>query len=57
MTVPPIQPYHRPTVQALGSVRDLTRNGAGSGIDGGGTPGMMMVSDQRLKEDIQPLVG
>ena len=48
--------YHRPTVQALGSVRDLTRSAAGTGADSG----MMMVaapSDERLKEDIQPLLG
>jgi hypothetical protein len=32
---PPKKPYHRPRLVVYGSVRDLTRGGAGRKADGG----------------------
>ena len=57
MSTPDIRTYHPPTVQALGSVRDLTRGGDGSGADGGVVGMRMGASDARLKDDIRPLLG
>ena len=36
-------PYAGPQLHVFGSVRDLTRNGNGSGGDGGATAGMTML--------------
>lgn len=44
--------YSTPVFQLFGSVRDLTRNGNGTGTDGGTTPGMTKQSDRNLKENI-----
>jgi hypothetical protein len=45
-------PYLSPTLKVFGSVQVLTGSGAGSGTDGGTTPGMTKVSDLRYKENI-----
>jgi len=44
--------YSKPALVVYGSVRELTRTGAGSGADGGTTAGRTMVSDPIVKENI-----
>jgi hypothetical protein len=46
------RPYRKPSLTNLGSVRDLTGNGTGSGGDGSGDPTMAKQSDPRCKENI-----
>ena len=44
--------YSQPVLQVYGSVRKLTKSGAGTGADGGATASMTMVSDPKIKENI-----
>lgn len=44
--------YQTPSLTVFGSVKELTQSGNGSGGDGGPTPGMTMVSDPALKENV-----
>lgn len=43
--------YSAPVLQFFGSVNELTKGGTGTGVDGG-PPGMSMMSDRNLKENI-----
>ncbi len=44
--------YSTPSLTRYGSVKELTRNGTGSGTDGGTDATMLMVSDPALKENV-----
>ncbi|MDG4596622.1 MAG: tail fiber domain-containing protein [Candidatus Contendobacter sp.] len=44
-------PYASPKFIVYGSISQITQNGAGSGTDGGTTPGMTMMSDRLTKDN------